>query len=213
MRRHCVFNALLLTGALALTVYLIVRFGVILILIQTVWKWVATLGYWLWYFVQQVTLRIITRKAMNPLWRAIGLTALITYIIGLAKRYAGPLVSRWIRYLRQWWRDCPWHIKVASVLACVITAVFFGLGLWLIPLGVPFYTKIVTKLKVKLANSWLKRKSRGLQVWWRCFLRSRRDVTCIRWTRATRYWLIRRERKTTAWAEARIGGAVARATG
>ncbi|MEX1027283.1 MAG: hypothetical protein WD049_04650 [Candidatus Paceibacterota bacterium] len=207
-RRHLVWRALLLVGALVITGYLILKYEIAIVLFRSIWNWLVYAGRWIWMFVRAVTWKAthswVIRKSLEPLWRAVGLTALAAYLVRSGRRHVGPRISVFITRVKTAWARCPWYVKAIVLVGGVALALSFGVGLWLIPFGVPFYTRIAAKIQVKLADSWLTRKTRTFRMKWRCLLRRNRNRFVVRRLRGSRYWLIRRERRTTAWADRKV---------
>ena len=201
-RRRIVWHAILFAAALGVMAAIFVyTTGAGTIIFRSVWRWIAYAARWVWFFLQRVMLRLVTRFATKPIWKITGLTAVTAYLSRVAKKHITPRASRYTERCKKIWRGCPWYVKGAALLGCVLTAIFFGVGLWLLPFGVPFYTKIAAKAQVMWTNSWLHARTRSLQMRWRCFLRRKQHIFCFRWVRASRHFIIKRERKTLAWTE------------
>jgi len=201
-RRHLLWHAVLLAGAItAMVAIFVYTTGAGTIIFRSVWRWLLYAGRWLWFFLQRVMLRLMTRFATKPIWKITGLTAVTAYLYRVSKKHITPKAKRYTDACKTLWAGCPWYVKGAALVGAVLVSIFFGLGLWLLPFGVPFYTKLATKAQAMWANSWLHAKTRALQMRWRCLLRRKQHIACVRWLRAGRYFILKRERKTLAWTE------------
>lgn len=204
-KRLSVWRALLLAGALTAAVWLFYEYQAVLVFFKTFSTWCLHAGRFAGVFLKRIIVEafrtFLFGKFMRPLWAGIGLTWLTTYAARHAQRTIGPRITQWGTQTVEWWRVLPWYFKTATVLAVMAVAVFFSLGLWLIPFGIPFLGKMVAKAKVAWANSWLRQKTRSIRMRVRLWMRRHRANRCIRVVRGCRYYLICRDRSWNARAD------------
>lgn len=192
-------------GALAAAVWLFYEYQAVLVFFRTFWTWCLNAGRIAAGFLKRIIAEAVRSflfgKFMKPLWAAVGLTWLTAYAAGHVQQTIGPTVAQWGERTAEGWRTLPWYLKAATVLAGLAVAAFFGLGLWLVPFGIPFLGKLVAKVKVAWANSWLRSRTRSIRKRFRLWIRRHRHYRCVRVVRGCRYYLIRRDRSWNARAD------------
>lgn len=194
MRRHMALRALLLTGVLAVSVWLIYEYELIIIL----GRWIVGSAGAIRIFFQRLAVgtfrSFFMRQALKPLWTGIGLAWLVSYTSKRFKTVFGSKISNSWRFVKGSWRSQPWHIKTIVVVSGTVVIFFLGWGLWLIPFGLPFFGRIAVKAKAAWADSWIRRKMRKIRFRIRRFLRNNDRRWVCRSVRAIQYYLICRDR-------------------
>lgn len=195
------WRLLLFCGAVVITGWLVYEYDVIAVLFRSLWNWILTGWRWFIAFMQRTAVRIGIRRALRPLWIALGLVWLGTFFKKLYRRTVGKRVAAWVRLSKRRWRNAPWWIKASLAVVLIALMLVFGVGLWLVPFGVPFVGTAVRKVRVWWIDSWLERRMRNMRKRFRLFVRRYRDRWWARTYRGMRYYRLRRDRRWRARAK------------
>lgn len=204
MRRVLTWKSLLIVAGLLLTILLIIEFHTAVVLFRALWHRVLWAGRWVGVFGRRFMIRIARRlmlkQLIKPILTLLGVTWLTRFLVKHFGAYVAPKlrVAR-LRIARSWYH-VPWYLKACLLVAAVVLAVSLGIGLWVIPVGIPFAGKVLVKLQLMLADSWMMKRTRAIRLRAHHWTRARRDHAPIRAFRGVRYWIIMRHRTWDARA-------------
>ena len=187
-----------IVSALLISVVLIVEFNALLVLFRALWIRLAWVGRWGWVFGRRLALsmarRLMLRQVMKPVLTLLGVTWLTRFV----SRHFGAYVAPRARYVwlqsRRHWHHTPWFVKGGVLIGGLAVALLLGVGLWLIPFGIPYAGTAAAKLQLALADSWIMSRTRAIRARFHRWMRARRGHVLIRPIRGFRYWIIRRHR-------------------
>ena len=204
-RRSILWRITLIAGAVALTAFLILRYELVAVTFKGLHAWSLRAAIQAKMLLKQLVIDVarffVGRKAFMPVWKMCGMEWLCNYA-------AAKVRFLWVSVtmaLGQVWRKQSRIVQAAVIAAAAAVFLFFGLGLWLLPLGVPFWAAMAARAKAAWADSWTRRKLRAVQPPIRRWLRQRRDWRTVGAYRATRLWVLRRDRKWSRKADAVVG--------
>jgi hypothetical protein len=175
--QKAVIGVLLLLGALALS-YLVYELAVHFEIIAAArevfvlwWQWVLTsLGPFFKVYA--------IRRTMSPIWKIVSraLIFLIGYELTVLVRHYAKRVVQKVSRLLQWWKTRNVVLRWGIVCVLVFMIGFFGWGLIVLPVWIPFLTPFLKKFHMLWmdlvfdpwlgpARRWFRRTMRGHRFW------------------------------------------------
>jgi hypothetical protein len=198
-------RALLLLVVLALIGWMILEFDTVVILFRSLWRWIIRAAKFLRKFLFRIIKSVIRKRFLRPIWAALGLLWLGRYLTKKFKsKWGEKLTSCW-GSTKDFWKRLPWSLRAAIIAGFLVVGFLLGLGLWLIPFGIPFAEKLAIKLQIIFANTGLQKLTRRLKS---------RAMKAYRWIkpyppitqlRIARIWLLKRDRALSRWADKKFG--------
>lgn len=200
--------ALLLSVGVLLFAHHVLHVNVFAISLRAVGESFLSALRWCRVFLKKMAIKtfssLFVRRLFRPIFTLLGITWAITYCIDFVKSQIFPRANLMYRFARMKWRRLPWYMRATTLGVVLLVAIVLGFGLWLIPVGAPFYSRLFTRVHVIWTDSWIRRKTSGLARRIEKAAHERKKRRGVREYRNYRAWITKRHKKYNNWADRKI---------
>lgn len=202
-------TALLLSVGVLLVAHFVFHVNVFAFSFKALGEMIVAALKWCRVFLKKFFMKtfgsIFIRRLLRPFFTLIGFTWLVSYSTDFFKTRVIPRAALILRFIMTKWRKLPWYLQTAFAVGGLIVAFILGFGLWLIPVGMSFYSRLLTKAHVIWTDSWIRKKTGRFMHHARRHTYRLKKKPVIRHHRMYRHWALKRHRRLNKWADRRIG--------